>query len=229
MERVQKLIAAAGYCSRRKAEELIAAGKVTVNGKVAKLGDTATEQDAILVEGKPLQRERLVYLLFHKPVGCVTAVTDTREKTVMDYIKVKERVYPIGRLDKETSGLLILTNDGALANRIMHPRYEVEKTYKVRLDRSIRDSELKKAMRGVSLEDGPSAAAKATRIGDAELEFTIHEGRNRIVRRIFEALGFTVVALQRVRIGTLALGKLRPGEYAFVTRGKIEQAVFLAS
>ncbi len=213
MDRVQKLLGARGYCSRRKAEELIAAGRVTVNGKTVHLGDSAEEQDELQVDGKIVAAERKVYLLFHKPVGCVTAVTDKHEKTVLEYVKVPERVFPVGRLDKETSGLLLLTNDGDFANSVAHPRYEVEKTYVAQLDRPVRDSHLKRLKRGVQLEDGKTSPADAKLLAPSTVELTIHEGRNRVVRRMFAALGYDVVALHRIRVGKLTLGDLRPGEW----------------
>jgi len=224
-ERVQKVIANAGLCSRRNAELLIEQGKVTVNGTVAKLGDTATEQDEILVEGKPLSKEQPVYLLFHKPVGCVTAVTDAHEKTVMDYVRIRERVYPVGRLDKETSGLLILTNDGDLAQRIAHPSFETKKTYVAELNTTIRLSELKKLERGLELEDGKTSPCTATLLSPMVVELVIHEGKNRIVRRMFEHLGYTVVALRRTKIGALTIGDLPLGRYRLVSKNLIEKAL----
>lgn len=230
-ERVQKLIAAGGYCSRRKAEELIVAGRVAVNGTIVSIGATATRDDLLTVDKKPIVPDERIYLIFNKPVGCVTAVTDAHEKTVMDYIDIKERVFPVGRLDKDTSGLLILTNDGELTNKITHPSYEVKKIYRVRLNSPIRDSELRRVERGVLLEDGQSAPARVVRLkgseaNNPEVEITIHEGRNRIVRRIFEAIGYEVVALQRVRINNVVLEGIPLGRYKSTTKEVIERRLF---
>jgi len=212
-QRVQKLLSARGYCSRRKAEELIDAGRVKVNGNIVKLGNKATEQDKIEVDGKPVLGQRFVYMMFNKPVGCVTALTDPEYKTVMDYIKIPERVFPIGRLDYNTSGLLLLTNDGDFANGIMHPRYEIKKTYRVGIDKAITDSQMAKLEAGVMLEDGKTSPAKIKKNKSDEVEITIHEGKKRIVRRMFQSLGFRIRFLERIRVGKIELGNLKPGEY----------------
>ena len=140
MERVQKIIARRGYCSRRAAEALIEQGKVAVNGRIVSLGDQAEDSDTITVDGAPLQIQELRYLAYHKPVGLVTALTDAHEKTIFEDITIPERVIPVGRLDKWTSGLLILTNDGEFANRIAHPRYELEKEYVISAPHPLSDS-----------------------------------------------------------------------------------------
>ncbi|MFH0870641.1 MAG: pseudouridine synthase [archaeon] len=212
-QRVQKMLSARGYCSRRKAEELIDAGRVKVNGVVVKLGNKATDQDKIEVDGKPVLGQKFVYLMFNKPVGCVTALTDPEYKTVMDYIKIPERVFPIGRLDYNTSGLLLLTNDGDFANGIMHPRYEIKKTYRVGIDKAITDSQIAKLEAGVMLEDGKTSPAKIKKNRDNEVEITIHEGKKRIVRRMFQSLGFRMRFLERIKVGKLELGNLKLGEY----------------
>ena len=137
MHRVQKLLSNYGYCSRRKAEELIKEGRVRVNSKVITIGDKADLKDKIYVDDKLVGKDKFVYLMFNKPVGCVTALNDKHYKTVMEYIKIQERVFPVGRLDYNTSGLLFLTNDGDFSNKVIHPRYEVEKTYLVTLDEEI--------------------------------------------------------------------------------------------
>ncbi|MFT4310911.1 MAG: pseudouridine synthase, partial [Candidatus Woesearchaeota archaeon] len=137
MERVQKILSNRGVCSRRKAEDLIAQQKVQVNGVTIGLGDKAGPTDTITVEGKTIQQQKKIYIKFNKPMHCVTAVSDAHKKTVMDFIKIKERIFPVGRLDENTSGLLILTNDGDYANNIMHPRYEINKTYRVSTQRNL--------------------------------------------------------------------------------------------
>ncbi|MFH2028793.1 MAG: pseudouridine synthase [Nanoarchaeota archaeon] len=218
MHRVQKLLSNYGYCSRRKAEELIQQGRVKVNDRLITIGDKATEQDNIFVDNKLINRQRKVYLIFNKPVGCVTALTDPKYKTVMDYIKLKERVFPIGRLDYNTSGLLLLTNDGDFANNIMHPRYEIKKTYMVKIDKPITEDKIEEIEKGVNLEFGKTSPAKVKKYMPNLLEIIIHEGRNRIVRRIFEELGFKVLSLERIRIGNLALGNLKQGTYKTLTK-----------
>jgi len=220
-QRVQKLLSNYGYCSRRKAEDLIAAGKVKVNGKTISLGDQAEEDDKITVEGIGVKKQRKIYLMFNKPLGCVTALSDKQYKTVNDYIKIKERVFPIGRLDYNTSGLLLLTNDGDFANKIMHPRNEIKKTYLVRINRPILEKEMSIIEHGVNLNDGKTSPAKIRLLSDKLLELTIHEGRYRVVRRMFEELGIQVKALERVRIGHLNLGTLKEGQYRSLTRKEI--------
>ena len=211
--RVQKLISNYGYCSRRKAEDLIAAGKVKVNGKTIKIGDQASETDVIEVEGKKLSAEKKRYLAFNKPLGCVTALTDQFQKTIMEYINVKERVFPIGRLDFNTSGLILLTNDGDFANLVMHPRYEVKKTYLAETDKPLSPKAIGKITSGVHLEDGITSPAKVRAVGGNWTEITIHEGKNRIIKRMLKELGYNTVSLQRVKIGSLQLGNLKLGEH----------------
>jgi 23S rRNA pseudouridine2605 synthase len=213
MDRVQKLLSNYGYCSRRRAEELIEQGKVKVNNKTVSLGDKATEKDEISVEGVVVSKPKKIYLAFNKPIGCVTALRDAQYPTIMKYIRIKERVFPVGRLDYNTSGLLILTNDGDFANHIMHPRYKINKTYCVELSKPIQDSDIKKIERGVVLEDGRTSPAQINKISKNKVEINIHEGRNRIVRRIFKSLKYGVKSLERVAIGNLRLGNLEPKKY----------------
>lgn len=213
MERVQKLLSRYGYCSRRKAEELIAAGRVTVNGETVALGAQASDDDAIAVDGKKVEPQRMRYLAYNKPVGLVTALRDDHERTIFDELRVDERVVPVGRLDKWTSGLLILTNDGDFANRIAHPRYETVKEYVGTAPHPIADNQLQRLSTGVELDDGPTPKAAVTRIDENSFSIAIHEGRNRIVRRMCEAVGIRLKGLERVRIGNLKLGGLEPGSY----------------
>ena len=223
--RVQKLICNSGYCSRRKAEELIDKGKVKVNDKIINLGARAKESDKIYVDGKLLKCEKKVYLMFNKPIGCVTALRDAKYKTVMDYIKIKERIFPIGRLDYNTSGLLLLTNDGDYANRIMHPRYETNKKYVTLLDKKMPDKDMKNIEKGITLEDGRTSPAKIKRIKEKEYEITIHEGKKRIIRRMFNTLGYTVKSLKRVRVGKLDLGDLKEGKFRELNEEEIKKAI----
>ena len=216
MHRVQKLLSNYGYCSRRKGEELIEQGRVQVNGKIISLGDKATESDEIKVDGKIISSEKKIYLMFHKPINCVTALTDSRYKTVIDYINLKERIFPVGRLDYKTSGLLLLTNDGDFANNIMHPRYEIKKTYLVRLERELTSNEINQLKKGVELTDGKTRPARVLAHG-TEVEITIHEGKNRIVRRMFDVLKIKVLSLKRIKVGKLSLGDLKSGKYKILS------------
>ena len=223
MQRVQKLLSTYGHSSRRKAEELIEQGRVKVNGKTIKLGDKALETDSITVDNKIIKKPRKVYIAFNKPRGCLTALNDSHLKTIFDYIKLKDRVFPVGRLDYNTSGLLLLTNDGDFANSIAHPSNEIKKTYRVRLDQPLGSSQTRAIEEGVLLDDGKTSPAKIFRLDATTLEITIHEGKNRIVRRIFEALGTKVLSLERIRIGKLELADLKPGRYRPLTPYDIQR------
>ncbi|MBU0536156.1 MAG: rRNA pseudouridine synthase [Nanoarchaeota archaeon] len=224
--RVQKLLSNYGYCSRRKAEKFIEEGRVRVNGKTISIGDKASESDEITVDGYPVQGQEKVYLMLNKPHGCVTALSDSRYKTVMEYIPVKERVFPIGRLDYNTTGLLLFTNDGDFANNVMHPRYEIKKTYLVEIDAPITPQDIRMIESGVILEDGKTSKSKIKKISPDQVEITIHEGKNRIVRRIFKVLGYKVLRLKRIRIGKLDLGNLMPGKHKRLTETDIKK-IFL--
>ncbi len=217
MPRIQKLLSNYGYCSRRQAEELIRQGRVSVNNKVASLGGIASDDDRICVDNKPIKRQARVYLAFNKPLACVTASRDRKFRTVMDYIRIKQRVFPIGRLDYNTSGLLLLTNDGDFANSIMHPRYEIEKTYLIETDKPVRQGEIRLIEAGIRLEDGKTSPARLKKHSPVLLELTIHEGKKHIVRRIFQKLGFKVKSLKRIKIGGLGLGNLKPGKYTLLS------------
>jgi len=225
-ERVQKITSNYGYCSRRKAEELIEDGRVKVNGKTITIGDKASQNDKIEIDGKIIRADKKTYVLFHKPPGCVTALRDNQHKTVMDYIKLKQRVFPVGRLDYNTTGVMILTNDGDLANKIMHPRNEVKKTYLAELNRTVAYKDLHKIEKGIMLDDGMTSPAKTERLEPANMvEVTIHEGKNRIIRRMFKALGYKVLSLHRERIGDLTVKGIKPGRYRLITKKEIEKLV----
>ncbi len=229
-ERLQKLISQAGITSRRAAEEIILAGRVTVNGiVVTELGSKADpSQDRITVDGKPLTlAEKRLYILLNKPTGYITALKDSQGRPlVTDLLKgIEERVYPVGRLDYNTEGLLLLTNDGEWANNLMHPRHEVEKEYFVRVRGKAFPDQLKRLAEGVELEDGKTAPAKVRMVKDGEqndwISVAIHEGRNRQVRRMCEAVGLSVVRLRRVRYGTLAMGTLKIGEFRYLSEDEV--------
>ncbi|RID89276.1 rRNA pseudouridine synthase [Peribacillus asahii] len=237
MERLQKVIAHAGLASRRKAEELIKEGRVKVNGTVVKeLGVKVGPNDRIEVNEVPLQKEAPVYFLFYKPRGVISAVADDKNrKVVTDYFPhVEERIYPVGRLDYDTSGLLLLTNDGEFANVLMHPKHEVDKVYVAKVKGIPLRENLRKLERGVMLEDGKTAPAKTKvlsvdkRKQTAIVEITIHEGRNRQVRRMFDAIGHPVLKLKRERYGFLTLHGLSAGDARELTPHEVKQMRALA-
>lgn len=222
MERLQKVIASAGVTSRRKAEQLIQEGKVSVNGKiVTEMGIKVSPEDEIKVNGKPLQKEEKVYYLLNKPKGYICAVSDDKDrKTVIDcFPDVKERIFPVGRLDYDTTGLLILTNDGEFANKMMHPRYHLPKTYEVAVDGVLTDQMLTMLQNGIDLEDGKTLPAEVYLLKRLEgkkktvIQITIFEGRNRQVRRMMEYFHCEVTRLARIQYGFLDLGHLRQGQY----------------
>lgn len=220
MDRVQKLLSAYGYCSRRKAEELISQGRVKVNGNLITIGDKASSEDKISVDNQIVKKPRKMYFIFHKPEGCVTAKTDPKYKTVMDY--VRENVNPVGRLDMNTSGLLLMTNDGDFANNVMHPRYEVEKTYLVELDKPIKLGDVKTMEKGVELDDGRVGGIHIIISGPRLVMIKLHVGKNRVVRRIFEKFEYKVKKLKRISVGKLRLGDLKPGKYRKLTPMEID-------
>jgi pseudouridine synthase len=217
-QRIQKIIAQAGIASRRKAEGLVVKGRVLVNGKIAVLGQKAdAEKDRIVVNGNLISVEKKVYIMLNKPKWFVVTVSETHGmKTVFDLVKVPERVFPVGRLDKHTEGLLLLTNDGDFANRLTHPRYEVQKEYFVVLDKPLSESAMEKLAAGVTIDDRRVKLSRLD-VSGKEVLLRIHEGRKHIVRRLFEKLGFSVQRLVRTRIGSLELGSLKPGKWRILT------------
>ena len=230
LERLQKIISAAGITSRRASEELILAGRVTVNGTVVtELGSKADpSSDTVAVDGKPLTiASKKLYILLYKPVGYLTTLDDPEGRPlVVDLLKeVGERVYPVGRLDYNTEGLLLLTSDGEWANQLMHPRNEVEKEYHVRVRGKVHKSQLDQLAGGVEIEGRRTAPARVCMIKEGEqndwFSITIHEGRNRQVRRMCEAVSLSVVRLRRVRYGMLSLGALKPGEFRHLTEAEV--------
>jgi 23S rRNA pseudouridine2605 synthase len=231
-ERLQKILSQAGVASRREAETMIVAGRVTVNGVVVtELGSKAdSATDRITLDGKPVRLEvHKLYVLLYKPAGYMTTLKDPEGRPIVtDLLKgIKTRVYPVGRLDYNTEGLLLLTNDGAWANRLAHPRHEVDKEYLVRVSGSVSQEQLGALAAGLELDDGMTAPA-AVRVeresdNNSWLSITIHEGRYRQVRRMCEAVHLSVVRLKRVRYGFLELGELRPGEYRQLTAAEAER------
>ena len=215
-DRLQKVLARAGLASRRVCEDYIAEGRVTVNGEVADLGRRVDPRvDVIELDGALVPiAPGLVYYLLNKPAGVVTTAADTHGRaTVVDLVPAEPRVFPVGRLDADTEGLLLLTNDGELTHRLTHPSFGVEKEYLASVEGDPTPAALRRLREGVDLEDGRTAPAKAVRVSAGLVRVTIHEGRNRQVRRMCEAIGHPIVRLVRTRIGSLADRKLKPGEW----------------
>ncbi|CAG9611722.1 Ribosomal large subunit pseudouridine synthase B [Bacillus rhizoplanae] len=238
MERLQKVIAQAGIASRRKAEELIQQGKVKVNGKVVtELGTKVSVQDKVEVNNIPLEKETPAYFLLYKPTGVISSVTDDKgRKVVTDFFaEIPQRLFPIGRLDYDTSGLILMTNDGDFANILMHPKYKVEKTYVAKVKGQLTGEKIRMLEKGVMLEEGKTAPARVKilswdkRKEIAIVQLTIHEGRNRQVRRMFEAVGCKVMKLKRERYAFLELGNLRPGDARELSPHEVKQLRALAS
>jgi len=232
MERLQKVIARAGIASRRKSEELIKEGRVKVNGKVVtELGLKVSPSDRVEVNEIQIEKEEPVYFLLYKPRGVISSVNDEKgRKVVTDFFPhLKERIYPVGRLDYDTSGLLVLTNDGEFANLLMHPKNEIDKVYVAKIKGIPLKENLRKLERGIRLEDGKTAPARVKLLTadnkkqTAIVEITIHEGRNRQVRRMFEAIGHEVVKLKRERYGFLTLNGLRAGDARELTPHEVKQ------
>ncbi|HEY1449580.1 MAG TPA: pseudouridine synthase [Solirubrobacteraceae bacterium] len=225
--RLAKYLAHAGVASRRAAESLIAEGRVSLAGRtVTDPARDVDEQSGVAVDGRPVRgaERRLTYAV-HKPVGVVSTVHDTHGRpTVVELLPEQQlRLYPVGRLDADSSGLILLTNDGEMANRLTHPRFEVPKTYRARLGgRPIGDAALVRLRDGVELEDGRTAPAEVSRLGVREIELTIHEGRNRQVRRMCEAVGSPVLELRRVRFGPLRLANLAEGGHRRLSERELE-------
>jgi 23S rRNA pseudouridine2605 synthase len=223
-ERLQKILAQAGLGSRRAAEGLIATGRVRVNGQVATLGTRADpEVDTIEVDGAVVGvRQGLAHYLLNKPPGVVTTASDPQGRpTVVDLVPAEPRVFPVGRLDADSEGLLLLTNDGDLAHRLTHPRFGVEKEYLADVEGTPSRGALRQLRQGVDLDDGRTAPAKVSLVGDHTLRIAIHEGRNRQVRRMAEAIGHPVRRLVRVRIGPLSDRRLAPGGWRPLTQAEV--------
>lgn len=233
--RIAKFLASAGVASRRKCEELIFEGKVSVNGVVISEPGTRVDpaNDKVRVGKKLIEApEEKVYIMFNKPVGCVSTCSDDKGRTtVLDYITgINERIYPVGRLDFTTEGLLLLTNDGELANRLTHPRHEVGKRYLVIVEGDVTSDDVKKLEKGIFIEGGKTAPARIKILkrenGKTELTIIIHEGRNHQVKKMFEAVEKKVVFLKRISVGDINLGQLKKGEYRHLSA---EEVAYLKS
>ena len=226
--RLNKYLANAGICSRREADEFITAGVVSVNGVVVtELGTKVHRNDEVKFHDQPVNIERKVYILLNKPKDCVTTSDDPQErKTVMDFVKnaCKERIYPVGRLDRNTTGVLLLTNDGEMASKLTHPKYLKKKIYHVYCDKNVTKADLDQIVQGITLEDGEihaDAISYASDTDKSQVGIEIHSGKNRIVRRIFEHLGYKVIKLDRVYFAGLTKKGLRRGDWRFLTENEV--------
>jgi 23S rRNA pseudouridine2605 synthase len=222
--RLNAYLARAGVASRRGADELIKAGRVTVNGQTGQLNTFVESRDRVQVNGHPVELQPLAYVLLHKPAGVVTTARDPQGRsTVVDLVEHPSRVVPVGRLDSDTTGALLLTNDGELAHRLAHPRYEVEKVYEAEVEGEPSDAVLEQLRSGLELDDGPTAPAQARMLGPARVELSLHEGRKHQVKRMLAAVGHPVRQLHRSRYAGLTLGGLEPGAWRELGSHEVER------
>jgi 23S rRNA pseudouridine2605 synthase len=221
--RLNRYLASTGVGSRRAADEVIRSGRVTVNGEPAQLGTVVSEADDVRIDGRPVVVQATTVVLLHKPAGVVTTARDPQGRpTVVDLVPAPVRLFPVGRLDRETTGALLMTNDGELADRLMHPRHGVPKTYVATVATDPPPGVLRRLAAGVDLDDGPTAPAQVRLAAPGRVEITIHEGRNRQVRRMLAAVGHPVRRLHRSRYAGLGLGELRPGEWRALADAEVE-------
>ena len=221
--RVNRYLASTGLGSRRAVEDVIRAGRVTVNGRVAELATVVAEGDDVRVDGAPVRPETTMTVLLNKPRGAVTTARDPQGRpTVTGLVDAGARLFPVGRLDRDTTGVLLLTNDGDLAEHLMHPRHEVPKTYRARVSGEPAETALDRLRAGVELDDGPTAPAEVTSRGAGVVDITIHEGRNRQVRRMFAAIGHPVIHLDRRAYAGLTAGRLARGKWRVLTPSEVE-------
>lgn len=222
--RLNAYLARAGVASRRGADELIKAGRVTVNEEPGQLNTFVQSRDRVRVDGEPVALQRLAHYLLHKPAGAVTTAKDPqRRHTVVELVPGEPRVVPVGRLDADTTGALLLTNDGPLSHRLAHPRYGVEKVYEADVEGEPTDETLRRLSDGVELDDGRTAPARVRRLGPSRIELVLHEGRNRQVRRMLEAVGHPVVRLHRSAYAGLTLEGLEPGTWRELEPSEVER------
>jgi 23S rRNA pseudouridine2605 synthase len=222
--RLNAFLARAGVASRRRADELIKAGRVTVNGEPGQLNTVVRARDRVEVDGREVARQRLRYVLLHKPTGVVTTARDPQGRpTVVALVPHEPRVVPVGRLDTDTTGALLLTNDGQLAHRLAHPRYGVEKTYVADVEGDPDDDALRNLREGVDLDDGPTAPARARRLGPGRVELVLHEGRKHQVKRMLAAVSHPVIRLHRSAYAGLTLEGLEPAEWRELEPAEVQR------
>jgi len=222
-KRINKYIAERGYASRREADKLIEEGKVYINKDKARLGDLVDDTDNITIAGRKTEDiKKHIYILLNKPVGFITTTDTTKKDNVINLVKHKERLFPVGRLDVRSSGLLLLTNDGDLTNKLIHPRYEHEKEYEVVVHKPLEERALKALASGVRLKDGVTLPAIVKQINAKKFSIILKEGRNRQIRRMCQALKYEVVYLTRTRMSSLKLGPLKKGEWRYLTAEEIK-------
>lgn len=221
--RLNAFLARSGVASRRRADELVKAGRVTVNGQPGRLGTMVGARDRVEVDGKPVSRQRLRYVLLHKPAGVVTTARDPQGRpTVVELVPAEPRVVPVGRLDADTTGALLLTNDGQLAHRLAHPRYGIEKAYVADVEGDPDEDALARLRKGVELDDGPTAPARARLLGPGRVELVLHEGRKHQVKRMLAAVGHPVTRLHRSAYAGLTLEGLEPAGWRELTDREVE-------
>src|SRR5919197_6322197 len=222
--RLNAYLARSGVASRRGADELIKTGRVRVNGEPGRLNTFVRTGDTVELDGEPVTAQRLAYVLLYKPAGVVTTVRDPqRRPTVVELVDLPERVVPVGRLDADTTGALLLTNDGPLAHRLAHPRYEVEKVYEAEVEGKPDDEALRRLADGVELDDGRTAPARVRRLSPSRIELALHEGRKHQVKRMLEAVGHPVARLHRSRYAGLTLEGLEPGRWRELEPSEVER------
>ncbi len=228
--RLNAYLARAGIASRRGADELIRAGRVRVNGEVAGLATFVSSPDVVEVDGQRIEPEPLAYVLLHKPAGVVTTARDPQGRpTVVGLVNHERRIVPVGRLDVDTTGALLLTNDGQLAHRLMHPRYEVDKVYEAEVEGELSDGALERLSEGVELEDGLTSPARVRRLARSRVELVIHEGRKHQVKRMLEAVGHPVRRLHRRTYAGLETDDLEPGEWRELTSQEVQELSRMAA
>jgi pseudouridine synthase len=222
--RLNAYLARTGVASRRRADDLIKAGRVTVNGQPGQLNSFVGPDDRVELDGRPLERQALAYVLLHKPPATVTTARDPQgRRTVVELVDHPSRVVPVGRLDADTTGALLLTNDGELAHRLAHPRYGVEKVYEAEVEGDPSDGALERLRNGVELDDGRTAPARARRLGTSKIELTLHEGRKHQVKRMLDAVGHPVQRLHRSCYAGLTLGGLEPGAWRELEPSEVDR------
>lgn len=222
--RLNAFLARAGIASRRKADEIIKDGRVSVNGAPAQLNSQVQDGDVVAVDGKVVEREQLTYVLLNKPAGTITSLNDPEGRpTVIGLLGIDKRVVPVGRLDFDTTGALLLTNDGDLAHKLMHPSFEVEKIYEAEVTGPITNPKLRQLEQGVELEDGKTAPAKARKLTDNKIEISVHEGRKHQVKRMLAAVELNVKQLHRVAYAGLSLEGLAPGQWRELTNYEVNK------